>query len=336
VKADTYVLETNVHYPTDVNLLYDSGRKCLDTLKNLEIKSKAPLEGWRKLKYWRKALRNRERALTQTLGQGGRNRAVRVKEKAEAYLETARNLSAKIKQNRSNLLLQGQSPVSLGLLVSLDLYRDLVDKHIDLVERRLIKRETIPHQEKLFSIFEQHTEWISKGKKHKKFELGHNVLIATDQYHFILHHKVAVQEHDVTLAVPLAKDLCQKYDQDKLGSISFDRGFYSLPNYENLQQYAHQVILPKKGNKNGAEQEREHQKDFVKLRHKHSAVEANINQLEHHGLNKCPDRGLKGFKRYAALGVLAYNLHRLGKILLEKEKKQEKQKMKREARKRAA
>jgi len=150
------------------------------------------------------------------LGKGGRNRAFRVKEKAEAYLETARNLSGKIKQNRSDLVLKAITPVSLALLVSLDNYRDLLDKHIDLVERRLIKGETIPHQEKLFSIFEQHTEWISKGKKHKKFELGHNVLIVTDQYHFILHHKVAVQEHDVTLAVPLAKELCQKYEQDKL------------------------------------------------------------------------------------------------------------------------
>jgi len=329
-------LETNVHYPTDVTLLYDSGRKCLDMLKKLGINSGGQLKGWRKLKYWRNELRNRERALTHTLGQGGRNRAERVKQKAQDYLETARNLSVKIKANRSELLLKGSSPLGLALLVSLDGYRDLLNKHIDLVERRLIKGETIPHSEKLFSIFEQHTEWITKGKKHPKFELGHNVLIASDQYHFILHHKVLVREHDVALAVPLAKELCQKYGQDKLGSISFDRGFYSLPNYENLQRYAHQVILPKKGNKNAQEAERESEKSFVKLRHKHSAVEANINQLEHHGLNKCPDRGLRGFKRYAALGVLAYNLHRLGKILLEKEKKQEKEKMKKEARKRAA
>jgi len=109
-----------------------------------------------------------------------------------------------------------------------------------------------------------------------------------------------------------------------------------LPNYENLQRYAHQVILPKKGKKNAEELERESQKSFTKKRHKHSAVEANINQLEHHGLDKCPDRGLKGFKRYAALGVLAYNLHRLGKILLEKDKKLEKNKSKTEARKKAA
>ena len=32
VKVDTYVPEMNVQYPTDLNLLWDSGRKCIDLL----------------------------------------------------------------------------------------------------------------------------------------------------------------------------------------------------------------------------------------------------------------------------------------------------------------
>ena len=301
-------------------------------LKKLAEKSGGSLSGWRKLNYWARQLRNRERQLTQTLGKGGKNRAQRVRQATENYLETARKLSSKIRNSRLVLMDNPGGPVSFALLLSLDYYHGFLDKHIDLVERRLIKGETIPHAEKIFSIFEPHTEWINKGKKHKKVELGHNLLIATDQYHFILKHELMVGKHDVEMAVPLAREICQDYQQDKLGSISFDRGFYSGPNYENLQQYAHQVILPKKGNKNQEEAQREADKTFTKLRHRHSAVEANINQLEHHGLNKCPDKGLKAFERYAALGVLAYNLHRLGKILLEKEKKK-KQKF---AQKRAA
>ena len=45
-------------------------------------------------------------------------------------------------------------------------------KHIDLVERRIIKGETIAHNEKLFSIFETYTEWITKGKQNPSVELG--------------------------------------------------------------------------------------------------------------------------------------------------------------------
>ncbi len=44
VKVDTYVLETNVHFPTDLNLLWDAQRKCLDGVEALSGR----LTGWRK------------------------------------------------------------------------------------------------------------------------------------------------------------------------------------------------------------------------------------------------------------------------------------------------
>mgnify|MGYP001597710640 CR=1 FL=1 len=48
---------------------------------------------------------------------------------------------------------------------------EYLKKFIDLTERRLIKGEEIPAEEKLFSIFEPHTEWITKGKMNPRFEL---------------------------------------------------------------------------------------------------------------------------------------------------------------------
>lgn len=65
--------------------------------------------------------------------------------------------------------------------------------------------------------------------------------------------------------------------------------------------------MPKKGRKNQSEQAEESGKSFQKLRHKHSVVEPDINRLEDHGLDRCLDKGLKGFQRYCALGVLAGN-----------------------------
>lgn len=306
-----------------MNLLYDSGRKCLDLVSKAAKAQGRVLPGWRKLKYWQRTLRNQERRLSKTLAQGGGNRASRVAKATETYLETARKISAKLDQGKETLSSSGSVKL-LAIIELLDQYQALLDKHIDLVRRRLLNGETIPHSEKLFSIFEQHTEWINKGKKHKKVELGKNVLIATDQLHFILHHQLMEGQQDVHLAVPTAREICEKYRQPKLQSISFDRGFYSGPNFENLQAYAHEVILPKKGGKSQEEAQRESHKSFVQLRHQHSAVEANINQLEHNGLNKCPDKGIKAFKRYTAWGVLAYNLHRIGKILMEKQRKKSK------------
>ncbi len=59
-------------------------------------------------------------------------------------------------------------------------------------------------------------------------------------------------------------------------------------------------------------------KTFQRLRHRHSAVESDINRLEHHGLDRCLDKGLRGFKRYCALGIVAANLHKLGDVSFDK------------------
>ena len=80
--------------------------------------------------------------------------------------------------------------------------------------------------------------------------------------------------------------------------------------------------MPKRGKRNSQEQARERQRGFVALRRKHSAIESDINALEHHGLDRCPDKGLHGFKRYVGFGVLAYNLHKIGRRLLERRRAQ--------------
>jgi len=71
--------------------------------------------------------------------------------------------------------------------------------------------------------------------------------------------------------------------------------------------------MPKRGKKNAQETEREKSKKFVALRRQHSAVESQINALEHHGLDRCLDVGMEGYLRYVGYGVLAYNSIRSGK-----------------------
>jgi hypothetical protein len=84
-------------------------------------------------------------------------------------------------------------------IVGLGYYSNMPTKHIDLVERRLLKGETIPHSEKVFSLFGPHTKWIGKGKAGVIAELGQKHLIVTGQHHFMVHHKV--------MGVPLIQKL---------------------------------------------------------------------------------------------------------------------------------
>ncbi|MEJ7736965.1 MAG: transposase [Chitinophagaceae bacterium] len=209
------------------------------------------------------------------------------------------------------------------LLLELGRYCEFLKKFSDQIERRLIKEEKIPAEEKIFSIFEEHTEWITKGKLNRKVELGHLILITTDQYHFIVDYKIMEGEKDPSQISDLNERLKTTFRGKTIFSHSFDKGFYSKANLEVLQQSGiEQVILPKKGRLNQEDKQRESDKKFKELRHAHSAVESNINMLEHHGLNRCMDKGLNGYKRCVGLSVLAYNLHQLGNALLAKERKE--------------
>ncbi len=83
---------------------------------------------------------------------------------------------------------------------------------------------------------------------------------------------------------------------------------------ESLGRVLDGVILPKKGKLSEKDKEREHSEEFVDARRKHSAVESAINALENHGLDRCRDHGIHGFKRYVSLAILARNIQIIGHI----------------------
>jgi len=83
------------------------------------------------------------------------------------------------------------------------------------------------------------------------------------------------------------------------------------------------VILSRKGKLSAINKEIENSEEFKEARRKHSAVESSINALENHGLDRCPDHGLKGLKRYVALAVLARNIQIIGHIHQQKELKRQ-------------
>jgi IS5 family transposase len=205
-------------------------------------------------------------------------------------------------------------------------YVGYAEKFIDQINRRVIDGETIPHAEKVFSIFEEHTEWISKGKAGVPQQLGIRVCIVRDQFGFILKHKVMENETDDKVAVSIVFDAKQKFKNIK--SCSFDKGFHSPTNQKELAKILDTVILPFKGKLSEARKAIEYSEEFLEARKKHSAVESSIGALQNHGLKKCPDHGIHGFKRYVSMGMLAMNLQILGHAIQQKELKRQKKKCK--------
>ncbi|MCK5538080.1 MAG: ISNCY family transposase, partial [Bacteroidales bacterium] len=312
---------------TDLNLLWDSIRKVIDIIVYLSIKYE--LKGWRKEKYWRKKLKGVFRISSRVHKSGGKNKKIRLKSIVLSYLSLSNSLLNKVLVTETELNAKGLIDIKLALkLIELDFYKNMLIKHIDLVERRIIKDETIPASEKLVSIFETHAEWLQKGKSGRKsVEFGHNMLIASDQFQFIVYHKVVEGVSDVNLTEETVNNLYGRFP-GLLYSTSFDKGFSSKEVKAAILKSGkvENLILPKRGKRNKTEQQEESEKEFKQLKNAHSRVESDINRLEHNGLNTCPDKGLGNFKRYASLGVLSYNLHNLGRVLIQQELKEEKRK----------
>jgi hypothetical protein len=315
IKIDSFVTEANVHFPTDYNLLWDSGRKCLDVLEKLMDMAESYGDGWRKIKFWRRALKNKMLILSRTTVDKSKNRTERLSKAAGEYLDIARTLSCKLTKIKQ---LTPDTLEEYILLYDLEYYLEMLDKHIDLLERRLIKGERIAHEEKIFSIFEPWVEWICKGKAHKPVELGKRTCIATDQWHFIVDWWLADHQQDNLLLLPALDRIRCNFT---ISRCSGDKSFFSKIDVEVIESFDIKAVIPKKGKRSQIDLQRESDPDFMKAKRSHSAVESNINELEHRGLNRCPDKGIKGIYRYVGLAVIAYNLRRIGQFLLNEDRK---------------
>ena len=314
LKTDSFVVESNVHFPTDYGLLWDSARKCIETVC-VFLGKYNNLPGWRKIKSWKAELKGLMRELGKATASGGKGKEQREAKAARSYINKATAFYTKLEKELPQLPIVDDR--DLALVISLEYFMQLLLKHIDLVTRRIINGETIPHEEKMFSIFETYTEWIKKGKSRPSVELGKKLAITTDQFDLIVDYQVMEYEQDRDIVIALADRLLAKY---KIESWSFDKGYWGQENKQLLQLEIPKVIMPKLGKRNKQEEEEETSRPFRRLKNKHSAIESNLNELEHRGLDRCPDRGYPHFKNYIGLGVCAYNLKKMGAKLLEEER----------------
>ncbi len=152
-RCDSFVVETDVHYPTDRNLLWDAARVMVRIAAALA--DEWNLSGWRQARHLTVTLRR----LYQRVANTRRSEAWR--EDIDAFLAKCEELLAKAEATRADLLERGAWPEELE---DLDRYIAHTRRQIDLTDRRILQGEVIPQKEKVLSVFEEHTRWISKGK----------------------------------------------------------------------------------------------------------------------------------------------------------------------------
>jgi IS5 family transposase len=330
-RCDSFVVKTDVHYPTDISLLYDAMRKVIELIA--ELCDRHEVSEWRQhaynvrhVKRLMRRAQNKKRSKAKSPERVEESAALIV-EAHQDYLEVATTYWHKARATLAMLTRQGLSaPLDVAMKVAIESFMRHAERQMDQTRRRVMLGEVIPHEEKVFSIFEPHTEWISKGKAGVPVELGVKVCVLEDQYQFILHHQVMERTTDDQVAVAMVREAKKRFPH--LAVCSFDKGFHSPENQSALKEELESVVMPRKGKLSQRAQALEQTPAFVKARRQHSAVESAINALEVHGLDMCPDHGIRGFKRYVALAVVARNIHRIGAILWQQEQKRAQRKIK--------
>ena len=319
------MVETNVHYPTDINLLFDAIRKTIEECARLS--RNCQLAGWRQYRnniwQFKKQYRLIQKLRSST-SKAQQIKRAREEERGKQYLKYVLMAQAYHLRAQASVELFEKRGVSPLKLLHLRECMGFAKKLMSQIIRRVHFNETIPHHEKIFSIFQPHTEWISKGKAGVPVELGLRVSSIEDQDQYLLHHQVMRRQGDEKVAVEIVEDTKKRFPE--LAAVSWDKGAHSPQNQRELKERLDLVVLPKKGRLSQADRQREESREFKLMRRQHAAVESAINALEVHGLDQCPDHGIQGFERYVALAVLAKNIHRLGTVLREAQKERQRRK----------
>jgi IS5 family transposase len=297
IRVDTTVIESNIHYPTDSSLLWDSYRVLSRLL--CAVRAEAPelcphRFHDRKAKkdlvyvnrYMRSTLKARQREM---------QRRFRHLHDSVCRLQDIATPMLRPLVGSANLALR-----ALG--AELTHYLPLTRKVCRAAERAVLKGETVPASDRVFSIFEEHTELIKRGKSNKPVEFGHAAWLAQSRSKFITDYEVMEEKiPDADLLADIAerhKVAFRKYPD----GVTADMGFRAAPEeMARIQEHVATVAVPGRG------QSRANISAY--WHHFRAGIEGSISVLKRaFRLSICMYRGFKSFAASVGMAVFCHNL----------------------------
>lgn len=323
LRVDTTVVETDIHYPTDSTLLWDIVRVITRLVGNLDDLLPQGVPGFTNRS--RSARRRMQEIMRMTPKDRSRRLIPKYRElirTTEQVVENAREVLKKT-ERISSIDLTTEITIK-ALRNEIDHYCRLGDRVIDQARRRVLDGEQVPNEEKIFSIFETHTDLIKRGKILKPVEFGHKVYIAESARGLITQYRVlngnpadeghvesSLQQHQETFgAVPKV--------------YSADRGFFSHGNIEHCKRAGVELVcIPQRGGKKTAAQASyEKSPTFKEGQRFRAGIEGRISVLfRGRGMKRCLAEGRERFELLVGAAVLANNLMVIARLLIEKQKR---------------
>ena len=312
LRLDTTAVETNVHYPTDSSLLWDVYRVLARAIEKARAIAPAAV-GPRRLQ------RRRAKRLQQQIGRAAaarRGATRRLKPPYKRLIRLVEDVSHWAQSVRIELAKRTHGGNVFDLAVIERIIQQLDDvlplgaRVIDQARRRVLQDERVPNNEKLFSLFEPHTELLVRGKAGKPVEFGHMIQIQQVADKFITDYGVfskrPVESKLLDAALESHKELFGAYP----ATLATDKGYYeSMDAIDHLQKKVAVVSIAKKGSRTVAETEREHDPIFRHGQRFRAGVEGTISFLKRIlRLARCFNKGWKHFVSTVGQTVFAHNL----------------------------
>jgi len=317
LRVDTTVVETNIHFPTDATLLWDTVRTVTRLVADLHEILPRGVQGFtNRTRSARRRMQALERMTAQerhTQQESTYRELLRI---TEQVLDSARQVVQKAARvRRMEVDARG---VADQLCREITAYCNLGDRVIDQTRRRIIAGEQVPAEEKVYSIFESHTDLIKRGKARKPVEFGHKVFLAESAQGLITDYRVLEGNPADTNQVPASLDRHQQIFHRPPELYAGDRGFYSADNLEDCEQSGvRQVCIPQRGGQKTAEREAfEHSRAFKKGQRFRAGIEGRISVLlRGRVMKRCRAKGRERFVVLVGAAVLANNLVRIAELL---------------------
>jgi IS5 family transposase len=328
LRVDTTVVETDIRFPSDSSLLWDCVRVITRAVKRLAEDAPKAARGFQD--HTRRARRRFQEICRMT-------RQQRHHQQRPKYRDLIRTTEHVLAAARIVLATARTKAVSCGGLMRsirigaqcdlIEHYCTLADRVLDQTRRRILQQEQVPVAEKIFSIFEPHTDCIVRGKAQKPVEFGHKVFLAESGHGLITDYSVLDgNPQDETHVVSTLDKHKQSFGQAP-DVFAGDRGFYSAANVDACRDNGVKIeSIPQRGGGKSAEREAyEKTRPFKQAQRFRAGVEGRISVLMRgRGMRRCLSHGRARFEVFVGMAVLANNLLVLTELLRKQERARKK------------
>jgi IS5 family transposase len=309
LRLDSTVCESNIHYPTDVHLMWD-GFRVISRLMRQIIKADKRFDCGNRFHD-----RKIKKLFTFVSTQGGRkdksvkrkiDKAMRTMiERLEWLTGVAREFSA-----NAWTVPGGTDTMIYGMLGELESMVPKVEHVARQTRRAWINGESVPAADRIFSIFEEHTELLKRGKARLPNEFGHLVTLAQTKEKFISFYKVEEQsKHDTQYRDEVIK-AHKRYFGKPPKEFTADKNYHiSVEDTVEQEKEIPVYAVGKKGKRTEQEKEREHSLLFKAAQAFRAGIEGSISVLKRvFGLNRCLNKGFRSFETSIGCLVFCHNL----------------------------